>query len=58
MKVSRDKAFEKLCKLEKGKISGRLSTIRKQHRESEKMSFQSVTQKIIPGPYTGGVRGG
>lgn len=44
MKVSRDKAFERLCKLEKGKISGRLSTIRKRHRESEKMSFQSVTQ--------------
>lgn len=27
MKVSRDKAFERLCKLEKGKISGRLSII-------------------------------
>ena len=34
MKVTRDKAFERLCKPEKGKVSGRLMFIRKRHTES------------------------
>ena len=45
IKISRDKAFERLCKLEKGKISGRLTTIRKRHWESMKLSFQSLVTK-------------
>ena len=44
MKVARDKGFERLCKLEKGKISGRLSLIRKRHFESTRLSHTSVTQ--------------
>ena len=44
MKVARDKAFERLCKLEKGKVSGRLALIRKRHAESTKLPSQSVTQ--------------
>ena len=44
MKVARDKGFERLCKLEKGKISGRLSLIRKRHFESTRLSDTSVTQ--------------
>ena len=39
IKISRDKAFERLCKLEKGKISGRLTTIRKRDWESMKLSL-------------------
>ena len=42
MKISRDKAFDRLCKLQKGKISGRLTTIRKRHWESTKLSYQSM----------------
>ena len=44
MRLSRDKAFERLCKLEKGKISGRLATIRKRHLASTKIPFRLVTQ--------------
>ena len=44
MKVARDKAFERLCKLEKGKVSGQLALIRKRHIESTKLPTQSVTQ--------------
>ena len=42
MKVARDKGFERLCKLEKGNISGRLSLIRKRHFESTRLSYTSV----------------
>ena len=38
MNISRDKGFERLCKLEKGKISGRLATIHKRHIASMKLS--------------------
>ena len=38
LKVSRDKGFERLCKLEKGKNSGRLITIHKRHLASTKLS--------------------
>ena len=44
MKVARDKGFERLCKLEKGKFSVRLSLIRKGHFESTRLSATSVTQ--------------
>ena len=44
MKVATDKAFERLCKLEKGKISRRLTVIRRRHVESNKLSQESVTQ--------------
>ena len=44
MKVARDKAFDRLCKLEKGKISGRIALIRKRHLESTKLSTTCVTQ--------------
>ena len=38
LRVSRDKGFERLCKLEKGKNSGRLTTIHKRHLASTKLS--------------------
>ena len=44
MKVAKEKAFERLCKLEKGKISGCLTVIRRRHLESTKLSRESVTQ--------------
>ena len=43
MKVSRDKAFDHLCKLEKGKISARLVSIRKRHQSSIKLPKSLVT---------------
>ena len=45
MKVSRDKAFERLCKLEKGEISARLVTIRKRHLASTKLPLSLVTKQ-------------
>ena len=45
IKISRDKMFQWLSKLEKGKISGRLSAIRKRHLASTNLSVQLVTQK-------------
>ena len=45
IKISRDKAFERLCKLEKGKVSGRLTTIRKRHWASTTLSFHSLVKK-------------
>ena len=45
IKVSRDKAFERLSKMEKGKISDRLSTIRKRHWASVKLSLELVTKR-------------
>ena len=44
MKISRDKAFDRLCKLQKGKISGRLTTIRKRHWESTKLSMVKISK--------------
>lgn len=44
MKVARDKAFERLCKLEKGKISGRLAMIRKRHAQGTQLPTNLVTQ--------------
>ena len=44
MKVARDMAFERLCKLEKGKVSGCLVVIRRRHMESTKLSTESVMQ--------------
>ena len=44
LNVSRDKGFERLCKLEKGKISGRLTTIRKRHLTSNKLSSHLVSE--------------
>ena len=46
MKISRDKAFDRLCKLQKGKISGRLTTIRKRRWESsyQTLSYQSISK--------------
>ena len=42
IKVSRDKAFQRLCKSEKGKVSARLATIRKRHLASTKLNVDSV----------------
>ena len=44
MKLARDKGFERLCKLEKGKITGRLAKIRQRHFESIKLSREIVSQ--------------
>ena len=44
MKVSRDKAFERLCKLEKGKITGRVATIRRRHEESKNICSELLNQ--------------
>ena len=44
MKVARDKAFDRLCKLEKGKVSGRLALITKRHLESTKLTTSIVAQ--------------
>ena len=45
IKISRDKAFERICKVKKGKVSGRLTIIRKRHWESTKLPFQSLVTK-------------
>ena len=45
MKVSRDKAFDRLCKLKKGKISARLVTIRRRHLASTKLPQSLVTKQ-------------
>ena len=42
LKIARDKAFERLIKLEKGKPSLHTSAIRKRHQESLKMSFALI----------------
>ena len=44
MKVSRDKAFERLFKLEKGKITGRVATIRRRHEESKNICSELLNQ--------------
>ena len=44
MKVSRDKAFDRLFTLEKGTISARLATIRKRHLASTKLPQSLVTK--------------
>ena len=43
MKVARDKGFERLCKLEKGKVTGRLAVIKKRHGESTKLQTEAMT---------------
>ena len=43
IKLQRDKAFEKLIKLERCKITGRLSVIHKRDLESQKLSSSSVS---------------
>ena len=42
IKVSRDKAFQRLFKSEKGKVSARLATICKRHLASTKLNVDSV----------------
>ena len=44
MKLARDKGFERLVKLEKGKNSGRSHQIKVPHQESKKMSVDLVNQ--------------
>ena len=44
MNIARDKGFERICKLEKGKITGQLSIIRKRRVESTKMQTEIITQ--------------
>ena len=44
MKLARDKGFERLVKLEKGKTSGRITTIRKRHDTSLKLSINAVKE--------------
>lgn len=43
MKYERDKAFQRLIKVERGKTTGRLATIFKRHLASEKLALSSVT---------------
>jgi hypothetical protein len=45
LNVSRDKAFERLIKLEKGKSSHKISCIRKRHMTSLSMSTSAITEK-------------
>lgn len=42
MKYERDKGFDRLTKLEKGKLSGRITTILRRHNASKKLSTTSV----------------
>ena len=42
--MAKDKCFERLCKLEMGKFSGRFALIRKKHFESTRLLDTSVTQ--------------
>jgi len=44
MKLARDKGFERLVKLEKGKNSERIHHIRVRHQESLKMSVSLITE--------------
>ena len=44
MKLARDKGFERLVKLEKGKTSGRITTIRQRHLASMKIHMDSVKE--------------
>ena len=43
MKITRDKSFERLIKLTKGKNTKKITEIHKRHTNSEDMSIQSVT---------------
>ena len=47
LKVSRDKGFERLCKLEKGKNAGRLITIHKHHLARTKLSPALVQKTTV-----------
>ena len=44
MKLARDKGFERLVKLEKGKNSERIHQIKVRHQESKKISADLVNQ--------------
>ena len=44
LSLARDKAFERLVKLEKGKISGRIKTIQLRHQASSKLTAQLITE--------------
>ena len=44
MKIAKDKAFERLIKLEKGKTSYRIGIINSRHVHSIKLSIQAVTE--------------
>lgn len=44
LKYERDKGFDRLVKLEKGKYTGRIATIVKRHQTSKKLSTSLVTQ--------------
>ena len=42
LKIARDKVFERLIKLEKGKVSHRITTVRQRHKTSLEMSTELV----------------
>ena len=42
MKFAKDKGFERLIKLEKGKLSKRIKMIKARHRTSLKLSLDNV----------------
>ena len=44
MKIAKDKAFERLIKLEKGKISFQIGIINNRHVHIIKVSIQAVTE--------------
>ena len=44
MKIAKDKAFERLIKLEKGKTSYRIGLLKSRHIHSIKVSIQAVTE--------------
>ena len=63
LKLSRDKVFEQLTKMEKGKYSHRVTEINKRHRESEKMEplkkhIRAINDKTwsVPSAKDGAIR--
>ena len=43
LKLARDKGFERLVKVEKGKSTGRIRMIKERHRSSMKLSLTAVS---------------
>ena len=60
LKIARDKVFEQLTKLEKGKYSHRITEINKRHKSAIKMSVNIIagnneTEWIVPSDHDGSV---
>ena len=48
LKFARDKAFERLVKLEKGKVTARIHVIMARHLASQKLPTHLVTEQMTP----------